>query len=89
MTVAAVQVPRPGALPGACRHCSLPIARCRSCGAEILWALSENESPYPLDARVTTIAFEFPRPAGALKWVPLRGHVPHHITCPQGREWRR
>lgn len=74
-----------------CRHCGLPVAHCKSCDTAILWAESMNGKPWPLDAALTTVAYiavwdpkEPPR-----MWTSVQGHVPHHITCPQGAQWSR
>jgi hypothetical protein len=68
--------------------------KCRSCGAPIIWALTENDRRMPVDAE--------PDPAGNLMLVrrgtatyakvvqPAKGnHRPHFATCPQASEWRR
>lgn len=74
--------------PRTCPHCDLEIRSCRSCHAGIVWGRSPARRPWPLDAAVTTIAVpanvELP-PSG---WKVIRGHVPHHITCPDAAAWQ-
>jgi hypothetical protein len=78
------------------------VSRCRSCGAEIVWATTEAGKAMPLDAAPTVegnVAV-----TGAEKPVAtvLAGlfleearsagrelFMPHHATCPQGRAWRK
>ena len=77
-----------------CDHCGLQVARCRACGAEILWARSNGGKAWPLDLQLTTIAVAEVRniekfdqdAAKGYNWNPgmwktVQGHVPHHITC--------
>lgn len=71
------------------------MSACRSCGAEIVWKYTENRKRIPLDAEpnpngnvyfrhgkaVVLGAGEFP--------VGTTRYMPHHATCPQGKEWKR
>lgn len=71
-----------------------PSSKCRSCGAPIIWALTDSGRRMPVDEntdgrgnlmlvrRETTVY---------VKVVPIgRGnHRPHFATCPQATEWRR
>ena len=74
-------------------------ASCGSCGAPMRWVTPLAGKPMPLDAEpnpegnvemVTT-------PAGPRAKVHAKGQggllgerwMPHHASCPQGREWRR
>lgn len=76
------------------------MAECRSCGAEISWARSAaSGSPMPIDAEPTpegNVVYTGELVAGA-PFVQVLGkgerddrprYMPHHATCPQGREWR-
>lgn len=69
---------------------------CRSCGAEIIWAITPAGRRMPVDAA--------PDPTGTLRLaqepynvtVVVAGpsdeeprHRPHFATCPQANEWRR
>ncbi len=61
---------------------------CRGCGALMFWASSPNGKPMPLDAKETTIAvFDDENPREPVKLV--RGHVPHHITCPKAANFKK
>ena len=69
--------------------------RCRSCQAPVKWVTTEAGRAMPLDAE--------PDPGGNVEIVagnqarvhrqtPMVGgpfYMPHHATCPQGREWRK
>ena len=69
-------------------------SHCRSCGAPIIWALTDNDRQMPVD--------EQPDPRGNLMLVrrgtavyvkvvqPGEGnHRPHFATCTEADEWRR
>lgn len=76
------------------------IDHCRSCGADIIWAVTVNDRPIPVDATTA--------PGGNLRLEP-RGHTmapravtvppklafgarlrwPHHGSCPHGKSWKR
>ncbi|TAL43983.1 MAG: hypothetical protein EPN91_05300 [Salinibacterium sp.] len=67
------------------------MATCKGCGAPILWAKSPNGKAMPLDEAETTIA-EVALESGFndklhVTWI-VRGHVPHHITCPKADQFR-
>ena len=47
---------------------------CRSCGAAVWWKVNPSGARQPFDFDVQ-------------KRVPTE--MPHHATCPQGREWQR
>jgi hypothetical protein len=71
------------------------VSTCRSCGAPIVWARTVRGKMIPLNSA--------PDPAGNMVLVgpgqaeqvtgerlPLEDrYMPHHATCPQGRDWRR
>lgn len=79
------------------------VSRCRSCDQEMLWARTTKGKAMPLDPEpvpdgnvqishdgheltATILAkdrLEAARVAGA------RLYRPHHISCPQGSDWRR
>lgn len=81
-----------------CGHCDMPLAKCRTCGASIVWARSSKGKAWPLDAAVTIVAVPqsrgietYAEQTGAYNWNPgmwkqVSGHVPHHTTCPNWRE---
>ena len=72
-----------------CPHCGGRIRPCRSCGARMIWATSMNDKPWPLDAGLTTIAELVESATASTTWRVVRGHVPHHITCPEAEGWHR
>ena len=69
---------------------------CRSCGAAIVWAHTAKGKAMPLDAKpradgnvvledgVATVL-------GPLELLAAKGprYMPHHATCPQGKDWRQ
>lgn len=50
-----------------------PVARCKSCGARVIWADTPRNARVPLDA--------VPGPDGV--------YVSHFATCPQATAWSR
>lgn len=79
---------------------SLPVRQCRSCRADIVWAITRSNTPMPLDAEpspVGNVQVDDLRnatvlgPLDLLMWdreaTPL--YMPHHATCPDGEEWKR
>jgi hypothetical protein len=75
--------------------------RCRSCGAEIIWATNDHTGGgIPVDAEPVAdgnITLDLSGPK-VLAHVLRKGedvaegtarYVSHFVTCPQGREWRR
>ncbi len=77
---------------------------CRSCGADIVWAITKGGKRMPVDAE--------PNPAGnveltvgrsdSIPWATVhsqppgmfddwvdRAHMPHFATCPDGESWRK
>lgn len=73
------------------------MSRCRSCGAEIVWALTNTGRRMPVDATPSTIGNL------ALDYVDGEAHVavvsddrgrvlrfrPHFATCPDAQSWRQ
>jgi hypothetical protein len=72
-------------------------ARCRSCGAPILWRTTTGGKPIPVDAEPTTDGNLVEDADGRLRHIagPLEVepgtpiYMPHHATCPDGKAWRR
>lgn len=66
-------------------------SECRSCGAEIIWAVTENGRKMPVDAQPTTsgnLILEPGNPPLARYVAPWAGqHVSHFATCPGARKW--
>lgn len=78
------------------------MARCRSCGAGVLWAVTELGRRIPLDDQptadgnvvVTDHADDgtpVVRVLTASDGVPSspRRYLSHFVTCPQAKHWRR
>lgn len=59
--------------------------QCRGCGASIFFAVTPKGNNMPLDVQVTTIVVEEAPLADGRRTVgrPIRGHQPHHISCPK------
>lgn len=63
-------------------------SKCRSCGAEIVWALTANGKRAPFDAKpITTTPLKPIDSHEYLAGVSVRGYVSHFVTCPQSRSW--
>lgn len=61
---------------------------CRGCGARIMFVTKPTGGGLmPVDAAETTIAVEGDTPEAP--WRLVKGHVPHHITCPNRADFRR
>ncbi len=56
------------------------VGTCRSCGARIVWGMTEHGTAIPLDPRVITIMDE----AGRMH----RGRESHFASCPHGAAHR-
>lgn len=54
--------------------------RCRSCGAEIVWGVTEHGAAIPLNPRVLTVVDENGR--------VVRGRESHFATCPHAAAHR-
>lgn len=77
--------------------------RCRSCDAEIIWAATPAGKSMPLNAKPdpfgnVEVSGDTARPvATVLAGLFLEDarstgrelYMPHHATCPQGRDWRK
>lgn len=65
--------------------------QCRGCGASIRWVVTPAGKPMPVDARETTIVVveELNARGDRVVGAPVRGHVPHHITCPKADQFRK
>jgi hypothetical protein len=65
-------------------------SRCRSCGAEILWTVTENGKAMPLDAKLWVM---YMVPTGELDTAKphcraVQVRTPHWANCPQAASWR-
>lgn len=71
------------------------MSACRSCGAEILWAVTENGKRIPLDADPSIVktpgAFELrgDDPPLAIAARSRRVFVSHFATCPHAAQHRK
>jgi len=67
------------------------VARCKGCGAEILWARNENGKKIPLDAKapvyVLTIREDMGIEARCQRAEKGRAFVSHFSTCPKANEF--
>lgn len=71
---------------------SAAAATCKSCGAEIIWAVTANGKRMPLDAKHSS-GFTIEGIADAREGTPLiassRVYISHFATCPNAAEHRR
>lgn len=58
--------------------------RCRSCGADIQWGVTENGARMPMDLQRRTVCV--PAPDGRVKVVT--GYESHFATCPNADRHR-
>lgn len=69
------------------------MSRCRSCGAPVIWATSENDRQMPLDKDLVTEGIRFRiGPDGRAHRVEQPdkpGHLSHFATCPNARAHRK
>lgn len=75
------------------------IEQCRSCGADVIWAVTTNDKRMPVDAeptydgRANLVLVETLFPGGqplARSVPPGEGtHTSHFATCKQADEWRK
>lgn len=62
------------------------MAKCKGCGAEILWATNENDKKIPLDARA--IVYRTTTVEGEVLAVPDKEcYVTHFATCPKANDF--
>lgn len=77
-----------------------PISTCRSCGAEVIWTVTERENKMPVDAEPVkggsffldySRSSETPKarfiPEHERPTTPL--YVSHFSTCPESKDWRK
>lgn len=57
------------------------MAKCKSCGAEIVWITTINGKSMPCNAEKTTIVTEDGK--------TITGHISHFATCPQAATFRK
>lgn len=70
------------------------MSKCRSCGAEILWAVTESGSKIPLSVESQERRFTVHRYGGAREGDDVRiaknekTYVSHFADCPDAEKWR-
>ena len=57
------------------------MAKCKGCGAEIVWIKTINGKNMPCNAEKTTIITE--------KGETITGHIPHWATCPKYKNFKK
>lgn len=65
--------------------------KCRSCGADIIWALSDHGKRMPVNAEMASgsgFVLEGDPPRARLS-VGEAVHLSHFATCPQAGKWRK
>ncbi len=67
------------------------MARCRSCGAEVIWATTANDKPMPLDATPDPKGLFVVEGGVARRATAEDGYryTSHFATCPQADQHRR
>ena len=67
------------------------MAKCKGCGAEILWAKNENDKMIPLDAKalvyVLTIREDMETEARCQRAEKGRAYVSHFATCSKANKF--
>lgn len=71
-----------------------PNARCRSCGAPVLWITTEKGKRMPVNAEPADGGNVIIDPTSGIgHYVPKQpgqlAHVSHFATCPESEKWRR
>lgn len=61
------------------------VVPCRGCAAPMFFVEGPNGRAMPVDAGPTTVAVQ----GSDGRWRIVKGHVPHHITCPKSDQFRR
>ena len=61
------------------------MARCKSCGAEILWVRTTAGKPMPVDLAVTNVMVRTEKG----DYEMLIGHQSHFATGPDADKWRK
>ena len=77
------------------------IARCRSCGAEVIWTITEHGKRMPVDAEIATngnIFLDYSTEPPTARYVTLENvqteeaetrFLSHFVSCPESKEWRK
>ncbi len=63
------------------------MARCKSCGAEIIWATTSNGKKVPLDVKAEKRYVLYGRSGETAKLVNT--YVTHFVTCPDAKVFRK
>lgn len=74
------------AAEGAKEVAPLPrVVPCRGCEAPMFFVEGPRGKLMPVNAESTTIVVQ----GSDGRWRIVKGHVPHHITCPNSEQFRR
>lgn len=65
-------------------------AKCKDCGADIMWSVTEGGSAIPLDAggQRRMILIE-DMTLHRIVTKSVKTYMPHHATCPKAAEFRK
>jgi len=61
------------------------MAKCKGCGAEIIWIQTELKKAAPVDAKESTFYIVDTLNVGRIR----KGHEPHFATCPKADKFRK
>lgn len=64
------------------------MAKCKGCGAEIIWIKTEAGKHAPIDAG-KRLFYLNNEDADNLQWLAFWGHEPHFATCPKADQFRK
>lgn len=66
-------------------------AKCKSCGATIIWAVTTNGAKAPMNADFVPLDLKTIKAAGGaeVEIVSVAGKASHFATCPQAQQFRR
>lgn len=57
------------------------MAKCKGCGAEIIWLKTKNDKAMPCDEKKQTIITE--------SGETVTGYIPHWATCPKYKNFKK
>ncbi len=72
----------------------MKISKCRSCGEDIIWAMTPNNKQVPLNAKPVTAYCFVDQPDtgddnGVPKTMTRQVYLSHFGTCPQAKKWSK
>lgn len=65
------------------------MAKCKSCGAEIVWVTTTNGKKMPVDMKPKTILIPVAMDGISVAYRAVVGHESHFATCPNADQHRR